>query len=85
MDSLKHLDRYELEYRGYWVEVYTRSRLGGAGREYAAEVRLTADPEEATRRHWTCLEGEPAGFAIEIDALEDGMRRGFAWVGAVGG
>jgi hypothetical protein len=85
MDRLRHHIRSEYEYRGYWVEVCTRSRLGPAGLEHAAEVRVTADPDEAPTRHWTCLEGEPVGFPIKLDALEEGMRRGFAWVDAVVG
>jgi hypothetical protein len=80
------MNRSEFEYGGYWIEVCTRSRLGRAGLEYAAEVRMTADPEEATKRRWTSIEpGEPAGFPAEIDALEDGMRRGFAYVDAGAG
>lgn len=83
--TLAVMNRSEFEYRGYWIEVSTRFRLGRAGEEYAAEVRVTADAEEATRRHWTSLESEPAGFAEEVDALQEGMERGFGWVDAVAG
>lgn len=73
--------RSEMEYSGYWVEVWVRSRLGRCGLEYAAEVRVTADSDEAARRRWMPLiVGEPPGFALEVDALENGMRRGFDYV-----
>jgi hypothetical protein len=78
--------RYELEYRWYWIEIRTRSTLGSGRLEYLAEVRVTADPEEARVRHWTPVNG--AGltvFRLEADALEDGMRRGFAYVDALNG
>lgn len=78
--------RSELEYRGYWIEVWTRSTMGCGRLEYLAEVRVTADSEESQTRHWAPVNG--AGlmvFSLETDALEDGMRRGFAYVDALSG
>jgi hypothetical protein len=78
--------RSELEYRGYWIEVWTCSTFGCGRLEYAAEVRVTADGEETRTRHWTPVSGvEASVFPLELDALENGMRRGFAYVDALAG
>jgi hypothetical protein len=76
--------RSEIEYSGYWIEVWTRSCPGIGALKYAVEIRVTADPEELTVRQWTML-GYCCDFRTEPDALEEGMRRGFAWVDAVSG
>jgi hypothetical protein len=76
----------ELEYRGYWILVWTRSRLGGRGIEFATEVSVTADSWEVARRQWTPVSmAKPPGFKTEADALEDAKRRGFVYVDALAG
>lgn len=74
---------FEIEYRGYWIQVTGRSHSSHVG-DYTAELRVTSDDEGAATRSWTLVDwiAEVGHDSLGL-ALEDGMKRGFAYVDAL--
>jgi hypothetical protein len=76
------MERYEVEYRHYFVEISVRESLGRPGpSEYAAEVRITAQSYDCSNRTWISLDRlGPPGFRSESRALEEGLNQGMAYI-----
>ncbi|ANN66443.1 hypothetical protein [Bordetella bronchialis] len=78
------MNHYEMEYRGYFLEVRLHQRLPGDGAPGCwAEVRVSVGPAGTLVCQWTTVDGSAETFASADDALREGMMRGIAHVDAL--
>jgi hypothetical protein len=76
------VERYEVEYRYYFVEITVRECFGSRGENaFATDIRVTAEPSRMRGLEWIRVNNDAhRSYASEAAALEDGLGRGMAYV-----